>query len=158
MFPYLLNPWNSYHFQDCFWNVIFKELEFIFSTLNMCIYFVTTFLVLLCWNSMHMIINTKLWKAVPTSHIQCSFPLFNVLVACVFTFLFWFRKYSGHIFCCYFLKKYGNQVGRLVHPIMYVLVLLLFFLALPPSVFLSIFLFFSALIFFPLCWLSDRVC
>lgn len=96
-----------------------------------------------------MIINIKLWEAVPTtSHILCNFSLINVLVVCVFTFLFWFRKYSGHIFRCYFLKKYRNQVGRLVHLIMYILVSLLFSLALPPSVFLSMFLFFSALIFF----------
>lgn len=102
---------------------------------------------------MYMEINTKLWEKVPTSNILCSFSLINGLVACMFTFLFWFRKHSGHIFCCYFLEKCGNQVDRRVrHLPVYVLMLLLSFpfQAQFLSVILSSFFSsFSTSIFFP---------
>lgn len=72
----------------------------------------------------------------PTSNTLCYFSLISVLVALAFTFLVWFRKHNGHIFSCYILKKYGNQVGRLVRDLtMYILVLLLS-LCPPHSVFL----------------------
>lgn len=72
----------------------------------------------------------------PTSNTLCCFSLFNVLVAFVFTLLVWLRKHSGHIFCCYFLKKYGNQVGRLVRNLTMYLLVLFSLLCPPPTIFL----------------------
>ena len=72
----------------------------------------------------------------PTSNTLWYFSLISVLVALAFTFLVWFRKHNGHILSCYILKKYDNQVGRLLRDLtMYILVLLLS-LCPPHSVFL----------------------
>lgn len=63
-----------------------------------------------------IIINAKLGKPCLLKYTVniLFFSLIIVLMAYVFAFLVWFRKHSGHIMCCYFLKKCGNQVGRLV--------------------------------------------
>lgn len=72
------------------------------------------------------------------TQIFCEYSIFSliiVLMACVFTFLVWFKTHSGHIICCYFLKRFGDQVGRLVRDLC---TFLCCSFALRPSVFLSL--------------------
>lgn len=106
---------------------------------------------------MHIIVNTKLGKLCLFKYSVdiLLFSLINVLVASVFTFLAWFRKHSGHIFSCCFLKRCGDQVGRLVRDLTvhsYVVTFLSF--ALLSSVFLSLLCLSFFFSFFSLDFLS----